>query len=55
MSNQKSNLTIAVGHDANNLRSAKEILEQPENFGGEGSGLVAWARAVVQRLEGVSK
>lgn len=43
--------SVAAGYDENNLRTAREILAEPENFGGEGSGLVNWARAVVARLE----
>jgi hypothetical protein len=45
-----SNIRIANAHDANNLRSAREIAETPENFGGEESGLVMWARTVIARL-----
>lgn len=44
--------SVAQSHDENNLRSARQILAEPDNFGGEGSGLVNWAHAVVKRLEG---
>jgi len=43
-------LSKAAAYDAANLRSAREILEDPERWGGEHAGLVQWARAVVQRL-----
>jgi hypothetical protein len=42
--------SVALSHDENNLRSARQILAEPENFGGEGSGLVDWAQRVVARL-----
>lgn len=49
---KKSNVTVAAGHDENNLRSAQQILENTEHWGVEEAGLVKWARAVVERLTG---
>jgi hypothetical protein len=43
--------SVAKGYDENNLRTAREILDEPENFGGEGSGLVNWAHTVVEKAE----
>ena len=37
--------SVAASYDKNNLRTAREILAEPE-----GSGLGNWARAVVVRL-----
>ncbi len=45
-----SNVKVAAGHDENNLRTAREILEDPEHWGGQEAGMVRWARAVVERL-----
>jgi hypothetical protein len=52
MSAAKSLLAVAKSHDENNLRTAREVLANPEAWGGEGSGMVNWAKAVVARLEG---
>ena len=41
--------SVAAGYEENNLRSARQILAEPEDFGGEGSGLVNWAHRVVER------
>jgi hypothetical protein len=38
------------GYDEANLRSARIVLENVQRFGGEGAGLVRWARAVIWRL-----
>jgi len=38
--------------DEANLRSARTILADVNQHGGEGSGPVIWAHAVVARLEG---
>lgn len=50
MSEKKSPLLAAAAYDAANLRSAKEILRNPERWGGEESGLVQWARAALKRI-----
>jgi hypothetical protein len=39
----------AADHDNRNVDSAREILANPDKFGGEGSGLVNWAHAVMKR------
>jgi hypothetical protein len=49
---KKSFVRIAADHDQNNLITAREILADVEKWGGEEAGIVAWARAVVKRLEG---
>jgi hypothetical protein len=43
----KSLKSVSAGHDANNLRTAREILESPNNWN---PGMVNWARRVVERL-----
>ena len=37
-------------YDAENLASARLVLDRPEHYG---AGMVAWARMVVERIEGV--
>ncbi len=38
--------------DATNLDCARSILADPARYGGEESGMVRWARLVVQRITG---
>jgi hypothetical protein len=38
--------------DGANLRCAREILRDPEPFGGTSGGMYAWAMAVIDRLQG---
>jgi hypothetical protein len=38
--------------DKQNLRAAREILQDVNLHGGEGSGVVAWARTAIWRIEG---
>lgn len=35
--------------EAGDLEAAMAVLERPETYGGEGSGIVTWARRVVAR------
>jgi hypothetical protein len=42
--------SVAASYDENNLRTAREVLADPDAWGGEGSGMVDWARRVLNRL-----
>jgi hypothetical protein len=44
-------LATAKRYDEANQRFAREILANPEKYGGEDSGLVVWARKVVEKAE----
>lgn len=46
----KSLHSVATSHDENNLRTAREILANPDAWGGEGLGMVDWAHRVVERV-----
>ena len=43
---------VATGFDESNLRTAREVLDSPDKYGGPGSITVVWARLVVERIEG---
>lgn len=49
---EKTILSQSRDFDSRNLESAKLMLEDVEQFGGEASGRIIWARAVVARLGG---
>ncbi len=48
---EKTNKAKANDYDAANLRSAREILADPERYGGSESGVCQWAKAVIERIE----
>jgi hypothetical protein len=47
---EKTNKAKAFSYDDANLRSARDILADPERYGGPESGVCQWAKAVIQRL-----
>jgi hypothetical protein len=48
---QRTIKALTRQYDRQNLECAKLILASPDEHGGEGSGIVEWARAVIRRLE----
>lgn len=42
--------SVAKGYDENNLRTAREVLADPDAWGGKGSGMHQWAERMVERL-----
>jgi hypothetical protein len=43
--------SVAAGYDENNLRTARQILADPDAWGGKSSGMHQWAQRVVARLD----
>ena len=43
---------VATGFDESNLRTAREVLDSPEKYGGDEAITVVWARQVIERLDG---
>lgn len=50
----RSNKAVAIDFDKRNLSLAREVITEPQKFGGPGSITIVWAEAVIDRLEGKS-